>query len=107
VDISNNINSAIVSGTIGLQNAYNGITQNTSNLASLSAFSAPSSDPQEFLANATLNQLNAIKQTLPQASEGITSDLVGLSVNLTNAQASAKVVDTANGTVGTILDILA
>jgi len=107
VNTSNNINSAIISGTIGIQRAYNGITQNASNLAGLSAFSAPSSDPQEFLANATLNQLNAIKQLLPQATEGITSNLVGLSINLTNAQASTKIVDTANGTVGTILDILA
>lgn len=107
MNISNNINSAIVSGTIGIQSASNGITQNASNLAGLSSFSASSSDPQEFLANATLNQLNAIKQTIPQASEGITSNLVGLSVNLTNAQASAKVVDTASGTIGTILDILA
>ncbi|WP_339720530.1 hypothetical protein [uncultured Paraglaciecola sp.] len=107
MNISNNVNSAIVSGTIGIQRASDGITQNASNLASLSAFVTPSSDPQEFLANATLNQLNAIKQTLPQGSEGITSNLVGLSVNLNNAQASAKVVDTANGTIGTILDILA
>jgi hypothetical protein len=107
MNINNNVNSAIVSGTIGIQKASNGITQNASNLASLSAFEKPSSDPQEFLANATLKQLNAIKQTLPQANEGITSNIVGLSVNLTNAQASAKVVDTANGTVGTILDILA
>jgi|TARA_R110000868_G_scaffold95738_6_gene263174 hypothetical protein len=107
MDISNNINSAIVSGTIGIQRASKGIAQNASNLASLSAFSVPSRDPQEFLANATLNQLNAIKQVLPQASEGITSNLVGLSINLTNAQASAKVVDTASDTVGTILDILA
>lgn len=107
MDMSNNVNSAIVSGTIGLQKASKGIAQNATNLANLSAFSAPSRDPQEFLANATLNQLNAIKQVLPQASEGITSNLVGLSVNLTNAQASAKVVDTASGTVGTILDILA
>ena len=105
--ISNNINSAIVSGTLGIKRAYDGITQNASNLASLSAFSVPSSDPQEFLANATLNQLSSIKQLLPQASEGITSNLVGLSINLTNAQASTKVVDTASDTVGTILDILA
>ena len=107
MDISNNTNSAIVSGTLGIKRAYDGISQNASNLASLSAFSVPSRDPQEFLANATLNQLNAIKQVLPQASEGITSNLVGLSINLTNAQASTKVVDTASDTVGTILDILA
>jgi hypothetical protein len=42
-----------------------------------------------------------------KASDGITSNLVRLSINLTNAQASAKVVDTASDTVGTILDILA
>ncbi|MFT4806925.1 MAG: hypothetical protein ACI9LX_000241 [Paraglaciecola sp.] len=107
MDISNNVNSAIVNGIRGFQRASDGITQNASNLASLSAFSVRSSDPQEFLANATLKQLNAIKQVLPQASEGITSNLVGLSINLTNAQASTKVVDTANDTVGTILDILA
>jgi hypothetical protein len=107
VDISNNINSAIVSGFSGIQRASDGITQNASNLAGLSVFSASSKDPQEFLASATLNQLNAIKQVLPQASEGITSNLVGLSINLSNAQASTKVVDTASDTVGTILDILA
>jgi hypothetical protein len=107
VDISNNINSSIVSGTIGIKRASDGISQNSSNLASLSAFSVPSRDPQEFLANATLKQLSAIKQVLPQATEGITSNLVGLSINLTNAQASTKVVDTASNTVGTILDILA
>jgi hypothetical protein len=107
MNISNNVNSAIVSGTLGIQRASDGITQNASNLASLSSLTTPASDPQEFLANATLNQLNSIKQTLPQANEGITSNLVGLSVNLANVQASAKVVDSANGTVGTILDILA
>ena len=107
MDISNNINSAIVSGTIGIQKASDGMAQNASNLASLSAFSAPPKDRQEFLANATINQLNAIKQVLPKATEGITSSLVGLSLNLTNAQASAKVADTASETVGTILDILA
>ena len=70
MDISNNINSAIVSGTLGIQRASKEITQNTSNLASLSAFSVPSSDPQEFLANATIKQLSSIKQLLPEASDG-------------------------------------
>ena len=107
MNISNNINSAIVSGTVGIRRASDGITQNASNLAGLSAFSVPSSDPQEFLANATLLQLSSIKKLLPEAIDGITSNLVGLSVNLNNAQASTKVVDTASDTVGTILDILA
>ena len=104
MNISNNINSAIVSGTIGIQRASKELTQNTSDLASLSAFSV---HPQEFLANAALKPLSSIKQMLPEASDGMTSNLVGLSINLTNAQASAKVVDTASDTVGTILDILA
>jgi hypothetical protein len=107
VNINNNMNSAILSGTIGIQRASQGLTQNTSNLAGLSAFTLPNSDPQEFLANATLTQLSSIKKLLPDAIDGITSNLVGLSVNLTNAQASTKVVDTASDTVGTILDILA
>lgn len=107
MDISNNINSAIISGTLGIQRASDGIAQNTSNLASLSVRSPSSNDPQEFLANATVSQLGAIRQSIPQAADGITNDIVGLSVNLTNAQASAKVVDTASDTIGTILDILA
>ena len=107
MEISSDINSAIVSGPLAIKRASEGITQNASNLASLSAFSMPSSDPQTFLANATLNQLNGIKQLLPKPSKGITSNLVGLSINLTNAQASRKVVGTASKTVGTILDILA
>lgn len=44
---------------------------------------------------------------LPEANDGITLNLVGLPINLTNAQASAKVVDTASDTTGIILDILA
>lgn len=107
MDISNNINSAIISGTLGLQRASEGITQNSANLASLSIRTPASDDPQDVLANATRNQLEAIKQILPQSGSDVTSDLVGLSVNSTNAQASAKVVGVAGETVGTILDILA
>jgi hypothetical protein len=60
VNINNNMNSAILSGTIGIQRASQGLNQNTSNLAGLSAFTLPNSDPQEFLANAALSQLSAI-----------------------------------------------
>ena len=35
MDISNNINSAIVSGTLGIQRASKEITQNTSNLGEI------------------------------------------------------------------------
>ena len=110
LNISNNINSAIVSGQLGLSRASANITQHSANIANLSATSRPSQDPQEFLANAASTQLNTIKQSLPTAASGsgsMTSELVGLSVNSINAQASAKVLGTANDTIGTLLDILA
>ncbi|MEP0356155.1 MAG: hypothetical protein ABJH06_01160 [Paraglaciecola sp.] len=107
MNVSNNINSAIVSGTLGIQTASDNITQNAYNLASLSVQTPSSSTPQEFLANATITQLSSVKQLLPETSSGITSDLVGMSVSASNAQASANVLDVANGTVGTLLDIFA
>lgn len=107
MDVSNNVNAAIVSGVLGIQRASDGIAQNSAGLASLSVRTPASSDPQDVLSNATRNQLEAIKQVLPQSDSNITSDLVGLSINSVNAQASSKVVDVAGDTVGTILDILA
>jgi hypothetical protein len=106
-NVSNNINSAIVSGQFGLSRASNNITQKAFNIAQLSIESRQSQDPQEFLANAVKTQLGSIKQTLPTPTGGITSELVGLSINSINAQASAKVIGSANDTIGTILDILA
>lgn len=105
LDISNNINSAIVSGHLGLSRASDGITQSASKLASLSLSSAQ--DPQTSLNNVATTQLSAIKQMLPSGDGSISSELVNLSINSHNALASAKVIDTANETVGTILDILA
>jgi hypothetical protein len=107
MNVSNNINSAIISGTLGIQRASEGITQHSANLASFAASKPVSDNPQEFLANAVLSQLGAIKQSLPTPTPGITNDLVGLSINSINAQASAKVAGTANETVGTLLNILA
>lgn len=107
MNINNNINSAMVGGALGIQRASDGITQNASNLTGLSAFLAPSPDLQAFLENATSNQLETIKPVLPQSSESMTSNLLGLSINLTNAEASTKAVNTASDTVGTILDVLA
>jgi hypothetical protein len=107
IDVSNNVNFAITSGSLGLRNASNDITQSVFNIAQNSFLSSASQNPQEFLANAVTQQLSAIKQILPQYNSDPTSDLLNLSVAGTNALASAKVVDTASGTVGTILDILA
>lgn len=106
-NLSNNINSAIVSGQFGLARASDNITQNAFNIAQLSVQSQAPQDPQTFLANAVKTQLSAVKQTLPPSSGDINFELLSLSVNSINAQASAKVLGTANDTIGTILDILA
>ncbi|MDU0353246.1 hypothetical protein RS130_04260 [Paraglaciecola aquimarina] len=107
MNINSNVNSAIISGTLGLKTATNNIAQHADNLASLAVRTPTNSDPQSVLVNASVTQLAATKQLLPQSSSSITSDLVGLSVNGANAQASAKVLGVAGDTVGTILDILA
>jgi hypothetical protein len=105
-NLSNSINSAIVSGQFGLSRASNNITQNAFNIAQLSSTPQQLQDPQTFLVEAVKTQLGVVKQMLPTASGDVTSELVSLSVNSVNVQASAKVMGTANDTVGTILDIL-
>ncbi|WP_158972665.1 hypothetical protein [Paraglaciecola sp. L3A3] len=107
MNINNDVNSAIISGTFGIQKASSNMAQHADNLARLSIHTPVSSDPQNVLVNASRTQLGAVKQLLPQSSSNITSDLVGLSLSGINAQASAKVVGVAGDTVGTILDILA
>ena len=107
IGLSNDVNFAITSGSFGLQRASNDLTQSVFNIAQNSLLTSASQNPQEFLASAVTQQLSAIKQVLPQASSNFTSDLLGLSIAGANARASAQVLDTASGTVGTILDILA
>ena len=107
VGLSNNVNFAITSGSFGLQSASNDLAQSVFNITQNSLSSSASQNPQEFLANAVIQQLSAVKQVLPEASPNLTSNLLGLSIAGANAQASAQVLDTASGTVGTILDILA
>lgn len=102
--IDNNINSAIVSGVLGLQRASEGITQSSINIAQQQA---QLRDPQDVLSDAATQQIGLTSQLLPQGGDSITSDLVSLNVNLTNAQASTKVLDVANETVGRIIDELA
>ncbi len=102
--VSNNVNSAILSGTIGLRNVSDGITQASLNIAQRNA---QAKDPSELLADAATQQIGSIKQILPQPASNLTNDLVSLSINSINAQASAKVLDVANNTVGKIIDELA
>jgi len=92
--VSNGINSAIDSASLGLQGASNNITKASFNIAQRSAESTKSQHPQGFLAHGPLQQ-----------SPGLSADIVNLSVNSTNAQASAKVLAVASGTLGTLLDI--
>ena len=101
-EVSNNINSAIVSGLGGLKNASDGITQTSISIAQKAA---QLRDPQDVVTDAAMQQIGLTSQLLPETSDSPTSDLVSLSVNLTNAQASAKVIDAADETVGRLIDI--
>lgn len=106
--IDNNINSAILSGQFGLQQASNGITQAAANLAQQNAQNnLVERDPQALLADAALQGLQNVRNILPSSGDDFTSNLLSLKVNSLNAQASAKVLDTVNETVGTIIDTLA
>lgn len=104
MNVTDSINSAIVSGQIGLQNASDGITEASINIANANATATTT---EELLANAATQQLGNVSQLLPEAEDNLTSELVSLSVNSINAQASAEVLDVANDTVGTIIDALA
>lgn len=103
-EVGNNINSAILSGTFGLQRASQGITEASIGIAQRNA---EARDTTELLAGAAGQQLGAIRQILPNSGDSLTDNLVSLSINATNAQASAKVLDVANETVGRIIDELA
>lgn len=105
--IGNSINSAIVSGMSGLQNAYQGMNQASMNIAQRAAQnSVESNGTGDVLINASLQNLTNVRNTLPSGGDSLTSDLVSLQLNSNNALASAKVVDTAFDTVGTIIDTL-
>lgn len=105
--IGSNINSAIVSGMSGIQNAYAGMTQASVNLAQRAAqTSVELNGTSDVLSNASINNLSNVRNTLPKNAGSMTDDLISLQINSKNALASAKVVDTAFDTVGTIIDTL-
>lgn len=79
------LTSAITAGQNGLRQASDGITQAATNIA----------------------QQNTNSTALPSSSSNVGSDLLSLNVNALNAQASAKVIDVANDTLGTIIDTIA
>lgn len=106
--IANSMNAAIVGGRQGLNNASSGITLASINIAQRSAQTTlEEQGPGQVLANASLQGLKNVRAVLPTAERSATDDLVSLKLNSINAQASAKVVDVANDTVGRIIDILA
>ncbi|MEQ3638788.1 MAG: hypothetical protein ABNH03_03440 [Alteromonas sp.] len=93
------LNSAFSAGQFGLQRASDGMTQAASNIAQQTA-----GRQQEL--GGTL-QSGSLANSSQKAPANITSDLISLNVNSLNAQASAKVLDVANDTLGTIIDTLA
>lgn len=99
-----NVNSAILSGAFGLQKASDGIAKHSFSIAQQQA---KLRDPQELMADAARQQIGLSSQLLPTGGDSLTSDLVGLSLNLRNAEASAKVLDVAKDTIGTIIDEVA
>ncbi|GGO71760.1 hypothetical protein [Bowmanella pacifica] len=104
MNVDSNINSAILSGTLGLQRASDGITQHS---VSLAQEQAQLRDPQEVLADAAMQQIGLQSKLLPSGGDTMTNDLVGLTLNLRNAQANGKVLEVAKDTVGRLIDELA
>ena len=104
INVNDSVNSAIVSGVLGLQRASDGITGTSISIAQQQASLRSTSD---LLSDVATQQLGNVGSLLPSGGDSLTNDLVSLSVNLTNAQASAQVLDVANETVGRIIDELA
>ncbi|GAA6183912.1 MULTISPECIES: hypothetical protein [Alteromonadaceae] len=103
-DVSNNVNSAIISGTLGLNRAQQGITEASLGIAQSNS---QAQTPQDVLANAATQQLGQVSQLLPTGGDSLTDNLLSLQINSRNALASGKVLEVANDTVGRIIDELA
>ncbi len=103
-NVSNSINSAIVSGQLGLQRASSGITEASVNIAQQNR-QATTTD--ELLSNVATNQIGQVKSLLPQSGGSMTDNLLSLQINANNALASTKVIGVASDTIGRIIDELA
>lgn len=84
---------------MGLQRASDGVTQAAANIADR--------NNRDNSAQADIQSASADGAAKSQPNSNLTSDLISLNVNSLNAQASAKVIDVANDTLGTIIDTLA
>ncbi|GAB2688029.1 hypothetical protein Q4574_13825 [Aliiglaciecola sp. 3_MG-2023] len=103
-DVTNNVNSAIISGTLGLNRAQQGITEAS---ISIAQNNSQGQTTQDLLANAATQQLGQVSQLLPSGGDSLTDNLLSLQINSRNALASGKVLEVANDTVGRIIDELA
>jgi hypothetical protein len=101
IGIENNINSAILSGAFGLQSASNGITQAATNIVEQTT--APR-DRLTLLSDAAIQQIDITRGSLPTGGDSLTDNLVSLQLNLTNAQASANVIDRVDETLGRFIN---
>jgi hypothetical protein len=106
-NVSSNIHSASASALLSLQAASNNITQSSFNIAQRSAESPASAYAPTLLAITESQQRGENNQSLRQTSPSLSADIVRLSTNSNNAQASAKVLAVADETFGTLLDIKA
>ena len=103
-DVSGSLNSAIVSGVLGVNRASDGITQTSISLAQQQASLRSTSD---LLSDTALQQIGNISSLLPSGGDNLTNNLVSLTINANNAAASAEVLDVANETVGRLVDTIA
>jgi hypothetical protein len=99
--IENNVNSAILSGVFGLQTASNNITQAAANIAEQTT--APR-DTVTLLSDVAAQQIDLTRDVLPSGGDSLTDNLVSLQLNLTNAQASASVIDRVDETLGRFIN---
>lgn len=103
-NVSNSLNSAIVSGVLGAKKASDGITFSSVKLAQQQASLKTT---QQLLSDVSLQTIGNATKLLPTGGDSLTSNLLSLSNNLNNFQASLSVVDAANDTVGKLIDTLA
>jgi hypothetical protein len=101
IGIENNVNSAILSGAFGLQNASDGIAQAATSIAEQSIVPA---DRVTLLSNVAIQQVDLTRNSLPTGGDSLTDNLVSLQLNLTNAQASANVIDRVDETLGRFIN---
>ncbi|MDF2179243.1 hypothetical protein P2G88_13365 [Aliiglaciecola sp. CAU 1673] len=86
IQLDASMSSAVYSGVQGLNKASQGIAQNSANIAQ-----------QPLSASAS-------SEGTPSNAANLTTEVVGLSTNLTYAQANARVVEVANEMVGRLIN---